>query len=73
MDLNALKRRLRKLVKQAQANDSISFFDVKTLYNEAYEQKAQARNALRRFKKIEAQARAMDSAYRAQLAGRRVA
>ena len=45
----------------------ISFFDVKTLYNQAYEEKAKARNALRQYKKIENRAKAMDEAYRAQL------
>ena len=45
----------------------ITFFEVKELYNAAYEEKAAARNALRRYKRIEARAKAMDEAYRAQL------
>ncbi len=45
----------------------ITFFEVKELYNLAYEQKAQARIALRQYRRIEARAQAMDKAYRAQL------
>ena len=62
-----LKTRIFKaLVKKAQKSE-ISFFDVKELYNLAYEEKARARNALRQYKKIEKRAKAMDEAYRAQL------
>ncbi len=45
----------------------ITFFDVKELYNLAYAEKAQARNALRRYRRMAAKAQAMDEAYRAQL------
>ena len=45
----------------------ISFFEVKELYNLAYEQKAQARIALRQYRRIEARAKQMDAAYRSQL------
>lgn len=56
-----------KKSKSRKKNDGITFFDVKELYNRAYEHKAQARNALREYRRIEARARAMDNAYRIQL------
>jgi hypothetical protein len=55
---------------QANEND-ISFFDVKELYDAAYAEKAAARTSLSRFKALMAQAEALDTAYRAQLAARR--
>lgn len=58
---------ISKLFKRGKAAPDISFFDVKELYNEAYEHKAKARNALRQFRRIEARAQAMDAAYRRQL------
>ncbi len=66
MRLSGACRKIANIFKGQKVND-ITFFEVKELYNLAYEQKAQARNALRRFRKMEAQARAMDEAYRAQL------
>lgn len=57
---------MEKLIKN-KSKQEISFFDVKVLYNEAYEHKARARNALRQFKQMEARAKAMDEAYRTQL------
>ena len=45
----------------------ISLFDVKELYDAAYEEKAKARVNLREFKKLMAKATQMDLAYRAQL------
>lgn len=62
------KRWIARVFKgRASSAKDITFFEVKELYNLAYEQKAQARNALRQFKRIEAKARAMDTAYRSQL------
>jgi len=49
------------------SSKDITFFEVKELYNAAYEQKAQARNALRQYRRIEARAKQMDAAYRSQL------
>ncbi len=66
IDFNAIKRRIAQFFKRAKAQP-ITFFEVKELYNLAYEQKAQARNALRQYRRIEAKARAMDEAYRSQL------
>ena len=57
---------MAKLTK-SKSKQEISFFDVKVLYNEAYEHKARARTALRQFKQMEARAKAMDEAYRTQL------
>lgn len=45
----------------------ISFFDVKDLYDRAYEERAKAIEALRAAQKLMAQAQGMDAAYRAQL------
>lgn len=64
IDLTCVTRRISRIFKP---RPPITFFEVKELYNLAYEQKAKARNALRQFRKIEARARAMDEAYRAQL------
>lgn len=57
----------RRISQIIQPKQTITFFEVKELYNLAYERKAQARNALRQYRKMEAQAKAMDEAYRAQL------
>lgn len=64
LDICAVGRRISQIFKPKKA---ITFFEVKELYNLAYEQKAQARNALRQFRRIEARAKAMDEAYRIQL------
>ena len=60
-------RKVVKALKHRNQLKEITFFEVKELYNLAYEQKAQARNALRQYRRIEARAKAMDNAYRAQL------
>ncbi len=53
----------------AQANQNeISLFDVKALYDAAYDEKAKARACLKTFKALLEQAEALDLAYRAQLA-----
>ncbi len=68
MNIRVVGRKIGRIIKGLKGQTSeITFFEVKELYNAAYEQKAQARNALRQFKRIEAQARRMDAAYRAQL------
>ena len=61
-----LKRGIARIFKGAKKKP-ISFFEVKELYNLAYEQKAQARIALRQYRRIEARAKQMDAAYRSQL------
>lgn len=53
--------------RKSQAQTDITFFDVKELYNRAYEHRAFARSAVREYRQINARARAMDAAYRAQL------
>lgn len=61
---------LKTLVGQANEND-ISFFDIKTLYDAAYEEKEAARESLRRYTALKAQAETLEAAYRAQLAARK--
>lgn len=52
----------------AEANQNeISIFDVKALYDAAYEAKDKARANLKEFKELLAQAETLDLAYRAQL------
>ncbi len=58
------------LLKKLANNDNgqeISLFDVKQLYDDAYEEKAKARVSLKRFKALMVQAIKLDTAYRAQL------
>ena len=58
----------------AQANENeISFFDVKALYDAAYEEKASARTNIRRFRALMDQAELLETAYRAQLMAARPA
>lgn len=66
VDISILKWAMGRFFKKTKAQP-ITFFEVKELYNLAYEQKAQARIALRQYRRIEARARAMDAAYRSQL------
>lgn len=59
-----------ELLKRIAKNDNldeISLFDVKELYDAAYEEKAKARVNLKRFKALMAKAAQLDEAYRAQL------
>lgn len=65
-DISAIKFAIGRVFRKRKA-EPITFFEVKELYNLAYEQKAQARIALRQYRRIEARARAMDEAYRSQL------
>lgn len=51
---------------QANQNE-ISFFDVKALYDAAYEEKAKARANIGRFRTLIGQAEWLEAAYRAQL------
>ena len=70
MDISVVGRRISGIFKgrkAGKAQQGITFFEVKELYNLAYEQKAQARNALRQYRRISMKAQAMDEAYRAQL------
>lgn len=53
--------------KNTNPQKNISFFEVKELHNLAYERKAEVRAALRAYRQIEAEAKEMDTAYRAQL------
>lgn len=66
LNICVVGRRISRFFK-TEDQAGITFFEVKSLYNEAYEQKAQARNALRQYRRITKQAEAMDEAYRAQL------
>lgn len=50
--------------------NEISFFDVKALYDSAYDEKAKARACMKTFKTLLEQAEILDLAYRAQLAER---
>lgn len=67
LDLYDVGRGISQIFKPRKPNPGITFFEVKELYNLAYEQKAMARNALRQFRRMEARAKALDDAYRAQL------
>ena len=58
------------LIKRIARNDNqreISLFDVKELYDAAYDEKAKARVNLKKFKALIEKAEQMDLAYRAQL------
>lgn len=59
---------LKKLTSHNDNAQEISLFDVKELYDAAYEEKAKARVNLRKFKKLMEQATQLDLAYRTQLA-----
>ena len=52
--------------------NEISIFDVKALYDAAYEAKDKARANLKEFKTVLEQAEALDLAYRAQLQAEQV-
>lgn len=70
--MNSIKyvgRRFANWLTGAEANQNeISFFDVKALYDAAYDEKAKAKACLKTFKALLEQAEALDLAYRAQLA-----
>ena len=57
----------KKLTNNNDNGQQISLFDVKELYDAAYEEKAKARVNLKRFKKLMEKATQLDVAYRAQL------
>ncbi len=59
---------LKKLTNNNDNEQGISLFDVKELYDAAYEEKAKARVNLKKFKKLMEKATQLDLAYRAQLA-----
>lgn len=59
---------LNKLANNNDNGHEISLFDVKELYDAAYDEKAKARVNLKRFKKLMEKATQLDTAYRAQLA-----
>ncbi len=69
--MSGLKRVKRHFVKLFQLDISnqnrISLFDVKGAYDAAYEEKAKARAALKKFNAKLKQAQKLDSLYRAQL------
>ena len=59
-----------KLLRKWTGNDNyqeISFFDVKELYDAAYDEKAKARVNLKKFKALIQKAEKLDAIYRAQL------
>lgn len=60
------KRAIKVL--NAKNNDEVSFVDVKSLYDAAYEEKAKAKVNLKKFKTLLAKAEKLDEIYRAQLA-----
>ncbi len=56
-----------------QANENeISYFDVKVLYDAAFEEKDRARASVATFKRLMAQAEALEAAYRAQLTAQQI-
>ncbi|NCO04453.1 MAG: hypothetical protein GW903_09710 [Alphaproteobacteria bacterium] len=59
---------LNKLANNTDNGQEISLFDVKELYDAAYDEKAKASVNLKRFKKLMEKAIQLDTAYRAQLA-----
>lgn len=67
MSISVVGRKISQIFKTRKPSQGITFFEVKELYNMAYEQKATARNALKQFRRIEAKAKALDEAYRSQL------
>lgn len=52
--------------------NEISYFDVKVLYDAAFEEKDRARASLATFKSLMAQAEALEAAYRAQLKAQQI-
>jgi hypothetical protein len=67
IELCTLGHGILRIFKPRKAHSGITFFEVKELYNLAYEQKAMARSALRQYRRMEARAKLLDDAYRAQL------
>ncbi|MEC9245485.1 MAG: hypothetical protein VYB05_11990 [Pseudomonadota bacterium] len=68
-NIKSVGMRLIALATGREANENgISLFDVKALYDAAYEEKAKARACLSTFRCLLAQAEKLDAAYRAQLA-----
>lgn len=69
--MNSIKcvgQRFMALFLGYEANQNeISFFDVKALYDSAYQEKAKARTCLKTFKVLLEQAEVLDLAYRAQI------
>lgn len=66
--LKCVGLRFMALISGDEANQNrISLFDVKALYDAAYEEKARARACLRTFRSLLEKAEALDTAYRAQL------
>lgn len=61
------KKLLQKMADNNDGEQEISLFDVKELYDAAYDEKAKARVSLKKFKKLMEKATLMDEAYRAQL------
>jgi len=59
---------LSLVVDQGANQNGISLFDVKELYDAAYEEKGKARACLLTFRTLLDKAEALDAAYRAQIA-----
>ncbi len=74
--MNSIKcvgQRFIALFKGHEANQNvISLFDVKELYDAAYDEKAKARACLKTFKELLEKAEMLDAAYRAQLQAEQV-
>lgn len=67
--MSMMRRRIAAWFAGAGANQNqISLFDVKALYDAAYDEKAKARACLKTFKSLLEQAEKLDLAYRAQIA-----
>lgn len=63
-----VKSRLLALILGPEANQNgVSLFDVKALYDAAYEEKAKGRASIRTFRALLVKAETLDAAYRAQL------
>ncbi len=71
--IKCVGQRFIALFKGYEANQNeISLFDVKELYDAAYDEKARARASLKTFKALLDKAEMLDAAYRAQLQAERM-
>lgn len=67
--IDSMRRRLLAFASRRGANQNgISLFDVKALYDAAYDEKAKARACVRTFRSLLKRAEKLDAAYRAQIA-----
>lgn len=71
-NIRKMRERLVALACGQANQNGISLFDVKSLYDDAFAEKAKARACLRSFKAQLARAERLDTAYRNQLAGQQL-